>query len=412
MVLLGAVLAPAAAAVVFFAAAFLTDSIPLMAGAALAAAAAVCAPTLRARSGRRTRMAAPLTAAALAAAVLLAAALAVFRPIDTERPRTGEGGGGYWELPTGSRIAHWGVPAVGDALDTPVIRLHGGPGTPGDGPDGLDLALAGLGYDVHGYDQVGSGRSERLDDPGEYTVERQVADLEGIRVEIGAERVVLIGGSWGASLGAAYAAAHPERVAALVFASPGVLWAPAWEGRDEGDLWDRLTPEQERAMDDLEARGGARLLAWSLLMEIDPGAARALVPDDEIDAVFAELVGIAGPAAACDPGRAVPIPEVAPGFYANQMVSRDQFIAPDPRPALRGLDVPVLVLRGECDYKHWEIAREYRDVFPRATLVYFPGAGHAIELDRPEPYVETVTAFLTGGDLPLPAYTGDGDPAR
>lgn len=36
----------------------------------------------------------------------------------------------FWELSTGSRIAHVRVPAEGDARETPVIFLHGGLGTP------------------------------------------------------------------------------------------------------------------------------------------------------------------------------------------------------------------------------------------------------------------------------------------
>jgi pimeloyl-ACP methyl ester carboxylesterase len=72
--------------------------------------------------------------------------------------------------------------------------------------------------------------------------------------------------------------------------------------------------------------------------------------------------------------------------------------------------VPVLVLRGECGYKRWEITREYREVFG-ADLVYFPDAGHAIEFDQPELYVDTVVGFLTGAGMPLPLYTGEADPA-
>jgi pimeloyl-ACP methyl ester carboxylesterase len=150
---------------------------------------------------------------------------------------------------------------------------------------------------------------------------------------------------------------------------------------------------------------------WSVLMEVNPRAAHALIPDEEIDAVFARLIGIAGSAASCDAGRPVAVPSAVPGFYANQLVSQDQDAVPDPRPGLREVDVPVLVLRGECDYKRWEIAREYRDTFPDATLVYVPGAGHAIDLDEPELYVATVTAFLAGRELPLEPYMGEREPA-
>lgn len=412
LVAFASVAGPLAAAIVFFTG--FTAVMPVLVTVSFAALAVVVW-ALSWAAGRigfasRRRIVAAVVTFVLIAAVGAASAVTVFRPLDFE-PAAGVAEGRFWELPTGSRISYDLVPASGAARETPVVRLHGGPGTPGDGPDDLDRALAGAGFEVYVYDQVGSGRSERLAEVSEYTVERQVADLEAIRAEIGAERLVLIGGSWGATLGAAYAAAFPSHVDRLVFVSPGALWAPAWEGRAEGDLWDLLTPEQEREMAALESEGGVRLLAWSLLMEENPAAAKALVPDAEIDAVFARLLSIVGSAASCDPGRAMPIPDAVPGFYANQLISADQLEAPDPRPALRGLDVPVLVLRGECDYKRWEITREYREVFPEAALVYFPGAGHVIEADEPELFRETVLAFVTGAELPLEPYSGDTDPA-
>src|SRR5690606_20908613 len=84
--------------------------------------------------------------------------------------------------------------------------------------------LADEGYDVYLYDQVGAGHSARLADPRQYTIERHADDLEAFREYIGAERMILIGHSWGSSLAALYIARHPERVEKVVFSSPGPLW--------------------------------------------------------------------------------------------------------------------------------------------------------------------------------------------
>lgn len=186
------------------------------------------------------------------------------------------------------------------------------------------------------------------------------------------------------------------------------LWAPEWADENEGDIWDRVSPGQRRRIDRLEAN--PRLIAWSLLMDVNPGAAHALVPDSEIDPVFAELLDIAGPAASCHPDRPINAPSAMPGMYSNQLISADQANRPDPRPALRSAHVPALVLRGSCDYKRWEIAREYRDTLPDATLLAVPDAGHVIDADQPELYIATVAGFLTGEPLPLPAYTGQEEP--
>jgi proline iminopeptidase len=84
------------------------------------------------------------------------------------------------------------------------------------------------------------------------------------------------------------------------------------------------------------------------------------------------------------------------GFWANAMTTRDARQVSDPRPVLRRLTTPVLVLRGECDYLAAEVSREYRDVLPGAVLRTIDGAGHDIEDDRAGPYQQAVTSFLIG----------------
>ncbi|MFI0483732.1 alpha/beta fold hydrolase [Actinomadura sp. 9N215] len=412
LIVTGLLLAPLAAAVAFLAAAAAGAPLPACAAIGLAAAVQLSGAVAylggRLARTRRRGLVAVLAAAVMAVVMAVAGHLLVFRPLGVPATALPAQDTRYWRLSTGSRIAYTHTPARGQRRPDPVVRLHGGPGTPGAGPDDLDRALAATGFDVYTYDQLGSGRSERLDDPAGYTVAGQVADLEAIRGRIGANRLVLAGSSWGATLAAAYLAAHPDRVARVVFTSPGALWAPEWEKSGEGEIWDRLTPAQRRRMDDLENR--PQLVAWSLLMAVNPRAAHALLPDEEIDPLFDALLSSVGSAATCRPGR--PLHEAASrsGFYSNQMISDDALKVPDPRPALRRAAVPALILRGQCEYKRWEIAREYRDTVPGAKLVHVPGAGHVIDAEQPELYRSTVTAFLTGRPLPLPPYTAQNAP--
>ncbi len=125
----------------------------------------------------------------------LLVALIFFRPMTpSAEPAVLPPGAEYWELPTGSRIAHLVIPAIGTKKPTPIIRVHGGPGgyAVANAPASAYFGqLAQDGYDVHFYDQIGSGLSARLDDPRDYTVTRSVADLEAIRQRIGAEQVIL-----------------------------------------------------------------------------------------------------------------------------------------------------------------------------------------------------------------------------
>lgn len=315
----------------------------------------------------------------------------------------------FWELPTGSRIAYTKVPAGGTPRPTPIIFLHGGPGTPGDHTvDQVENGLAKEGFDVYLYDQVGGGWSSRLSDVTQYTVERQLSDLEAIRAKIGAEKIILIGQSWGGTLAARYLAEHPDNVAKVVFSSPGALWEKAFAEGEEGEIWDRLTAQQQAKLDALET---PRLLLWDILLQNNPALAHGMVSDAEIDSTFDELLSIAGSAASCKTGQTLAPPKNQSGYYVNQFTSADAANVSDPRPALRKLNTPALILRAECDYKNWPVTYDYKKTLPNSTLLYVPGAGHSIRDDAPQVYLSAVRAFLLGAELPLPAYTAATPPS-
>ncbi|HSK49988.1 MAG TPA: alpha/beta fold hydrolase, partial [Solirubrobacterales bacterium] len=82
-------------------------------------------------------------------------------------------------------------------------------------------ALERAGYEVIGYDARGHGESDPAP-PGEgYGYPQLLADLETVVAEtVGEERFLLAGHSMGAHTAAAYALAHPERLAGLVLIGP------------------------------------------------------------------------------------------------------------------------------------------------------------------------------------------------
>ena len=99
-----------------------------------------------------------------------------------------------------------------------VLTLHGGPGSTHDYL--LPFAdLARAGYRVVFFDQLGCGRSELARDVGEYSIDRDVSDVEELRQTLVLGRVHLVGSSYGGALAIAYALAHPEGLRTLVSAS-------------------------------------------------------------------------------------------------------------------------------------------------------------------------------------------------
>src|SRR5579883_3490634 len=102
----------------------------------------------------------------------------------------------------------------GNPRGKPVIFLHGGPGSGTDPSQRRFFDPAA--YRIILLDQRGAGRSTPHAELRENTTWHLVADLEALRERLGISRWQVFGGSWGCTLGLAYAQAHPQRVTELV----------------------------------------------------------------------------------------------------------------------------------------------------------------------------------------------------
>jgi proline iminopeptidase len=143
--------------------------------------------------------------------------------------------------------------SVGDpAPRGTIVTLHGGPGGTHDYLAPL-ADMAPRGYRVVFYDQLGCGRSERPIDEGDYTVERDVEDLEEFCRVSGIERMHLLGSSYGGMLAIAYALAYPARIRTLTIAS-GLASVP-FTVREMYRLTRELPPPLPAFLDRHEARG-------------------------------------------------------------------------------------------------------------------------------------------------------------
>jgi len=310
----------------------------------------------------------------------------------------------FWDLATGHRIAYRRVPAAaGVEPRAPVVFLHGGPG--GYVHSSLVEALAPLaarGHELYFYEQVGSGLSERLPRPKDYSFLGHVADLDAIlRDEIGAPQVILVGHSYGGMLAAQYVALHPERVERLVLSSPGVLEPARFddEGRWLNESEYPVPAELEFVAVDRVAMDGMRFWPPRALasMAVATVFNRKLMGDDEADGVLDTLASRFTVNGVCDPAHVRP-EEGGAGFYAHGGGNWFGDLE-DQRPLLAKRELPTLVLQGACDYIPYAATYEYVDLLPNGRYVFVEDAGHLIWWDRPERYLAEIEAFLAE---PLP----------
>jgi proline iminopeptidase len=95
-----------------------------------------------------------------------------------------------------------------------AVVLHGGPGS-GSAPL-LRRFFDPARYRVISVDQRGAGASRPRGATRHNTTDHLLADLKRVREALGVERWLVVGGSWGATLALAHAAAEPQAVAALL----------------------------------------------------------------------------------------------------------------------------------------------------------------------------------------------------
>jgi proline iminopeptidase len=80
-----------------------------------------------------------------------------------------------------------------------LLLLHGGPGATHEYLLAFDSFLPRAGVEYSCYDQLGSGWSDRPDDPSLWTLDRFVDEVEQVRLALGldSENFILYGQSWG-----------------------------------------------------------------------------------------------------------------------------------------------------------------------------------------------------------------------
>ena len=285
------------------------------------------------------------------------------------------------DVSTGSQLATWTLPPDKLVHETPVVFLHGGPGmytTPGVMGKGAPLRNAG--FTTIYFDQAGSGKSKRLA-AKDYTIERAVADLEAMRVKVGADKMVLWGNSYGASLATIYTARFPDRVAGIILTSPGSY--PGTQSKRDYKTTNRgkidLSPAISAAAGKIDSQGAA---AESSLSQADAGA------------LFDGLANVELMGAMVCKGAQLkfPAPGTGGNLFANRMIAKDLDKIKFKPPSV--IDIPALIVRGSCDFLPETNAARYALLF-KTSVTAIPQSGHGL-MENPSALEATFAAFAAG----------------
>jgi proline iminopeptidase len=271
-----------------------------------------------------------------------------------------------FSAPDGTRLAYR---VIGDG--DPVVCLPGGP------TDSRYLGDLG-GLSTHRrlivLDLRGTGRSATPHNTSTYRCDHLVDDVEALREHLGLPRVDLLGHSAGTNIAAQYAARYPKQVSKLALIGPST--------RAVGIA---ITGETRRELARLRKDEPWFPVAFAALQAVTQGTGS----DGEAIAPF--LYGRWDAAAQRHHAAGRPDNKEAVALFAAE----GAFSPETTRAALSACEAPVLLLVGECDVNSPPpSAAEFARLFPDATLVVQPGAGHYPWLDDADRFVATAAAFL------------------
>ncbi len=322
-------------------------------------------------------------------------------PVEKAAPLPSEPEVQYWNLSTGARLAYYYYPAVEERADAPIIYLHDGPGLAVLDPEREFYSqFARDGFDVYLYDQVGTGRSERLDKIGAYDIGRNVADLDAIRSELGVHEMILIGQGAGAELLARYMSRYPERVRQAVFISPTPMW-------DDEQFFYNYAPTGSALGPNPMFE--PRLLLAAALASYGPQAAQNLASQEKMS-VYLERSFNSKTWVCARHSESAHKVTADFNYYAQIRTELSSRNPPDPRPPLEDNLTSSIILASECDYIPWEVILQYKRTLLNDKVFYIEGAGHMINLTQPNLMADIIRAFLLDQPFPIAYHEGSANP--
>jgi proline iminopeptidase len=275
---------------------------------------------------------------------------------------------------------------------SPLVIVHGGPGADHTYflPYLLPLART---HRLIFIDERGSGRSQRLQDTSQYTVENMVEDLEDVRQALKLGKISLLGHSYGGVLAQAYALKYQQNLTHLILNStfPSTRQMNAVLAREKA----QLPPDKLKHLKELEVAGlFGKGEAWEHGRYPAEYAALAWGPG-----YFPFLYG-ARPDPTYDPqgqemGTSWELYRVMWGEH-GEFVIDGNLKSVEYVDQLSTIHVPTLIIAGNHDECDPSLSLEMNAKIAGSQLVILPNSGHMNFVDQPELWEKAVEGFLGG----------------
>ncbi len=262
---------------------------------------------------------------------------------------------------------------------TPIIVLHGGPGLDQTYllPQMLTLAKD---HEVIFYDQRGSGKSLDTNmSPTYLNTVQFVKDLEALRIQLGLNKVVLLGHSWGGFLAMNYAIAHPDHVSALILMNTG----PAdYKGQQAFAV--EFSKRTQPIKNEISALGNPSAFEQS--------------SSANITKMYKVLFSVYfyNPKDESELSLNMTEKSEKSGFKVLEVMNETSWMKPEINlyPQLEKLNVPTLIVHGKEDIIPLWTAEKIKAAIPGAQMITLEECGHFSYIEKPDQVFSRIDLFL------------------
>ncbi|MGH3315668.1 MAG: alpha/beta fold hydrolase [Nocardioidaceae bacterium] len=255
--------------------------------------------------------------------------------------------------------------------DGPVlIAHHGAPGLGSRAEPRASFGRLADTFRVVVFDARGSGESEG--NPP-FSHEQWAADVDALREWVGAERIVMAGGSYGGFISMEYAIRYPDRVRALVLRDTSA--------DHENDKAARRNAESNSRV----------AIDWDKFNRITDGQ---IHDNDDLRECWREILPLYDHV--YDPDAVERKAEQTWYRYeAHNYAFSVNLPQYDIKPLLPGISCPTLITVGRSDWiTPVECSEVIAALVPDAELVVFENSGHSPQVEEGELWTKTVRDFL------------------
>lgn len=267
----------------------------------------------------------------------------------------------------------------------PLFIISGGPGSAHIGMRKFDSLYQSstLVY----FDGYGRGKSDTAPKVTDYSLSRDIADLEALRKAMGFKQINVLGHSYGTLVAQGYAIQYPENVKHLILSAPFHSY-DMWQANDDNsnheiktsypEVWDTLMILRRQGFvssDPIHQEVYGRV-PYGFLYAYNPGnfTGRGSVPYPNRfnTALYYQMVGADG------------------DFSVSSDIGNFDF-----RKDLKNLKMPILILAGRYDRVAVPCMMvQYKEFCPQAQFVMFEKSGHNSFVEEPAETFSLIRDFL------------------